>query len=180
MRLLLVENAILFLVGGLAGLGVAWLGIKGLLTLEPAYAAFYDVRLNTLAATVGMALALITGGVFGVAPALEAFRSAPAGALKDGDHRGGTSRGSQRFRSGLVVAQLALSVSLLVGAGLLTRTMSALMGVTPGLRPDRSPHLGVPPSPEQVRRRARAHRVLRRTASGVEGRFRHGGRGLGK
>jgi putative ABC transport system permease protein len=131
-RLLVVENALVFLIGGAAGLAVAWLGVRGLLALQPAYTSYYDVRLSVAAAGLGMAIAALTGLVFGLAPALEAFRSEPSAALRESDRGGGTGRGTRRFRSALVVGQLALSVSLLIGAGLLARTMSALMGVDPG------------------------------------------------
>ncbi len=131
-RLVLVENAVVFALGGLAGVGLAWFGVGGLVTLQPSYTQFYDVRLNGLAATVGLTLAGITGLLFGLAPAFEALRSAPGSALREGERGGGSSRGARRFRSALVVSQLALSVSLLIGAGLLARTMSALLGVDPG------------------------------------------------
>jgi putative ABC transport system permease protein len=131
-RLLVVENALLFLIGGVAGLGVAWLGVRGLLALQPAYTSFYDVRLSTSTAVVGLAAAAAAGLLFGLAPALEAFRAEPAATLREGDRGGGSGRGTRRFRAALVVGQLALSTSLLIGAGLLARTMSALMGVDPG------------------------------------------------
>ncbi len=136
-RLVLIENGVVFALGGAAGVGVAWLGVAGLVALQPAYASFYDVRLSVMTGALGLALAAVTGLVFGLVPALEVSRSAPSSALREGGRGGGAGRGARRFRSGLVVGQLALSTSLLIGACLLARTMSALMGVDPGFDAER-------------------------------------------
>ncbi len=131
LRQVLTENGILFGAGGAVGLAVAVVGVRGLLALEPSFDRYYHVALNLPVALASLTVAVGAGIVFGLIPALEALHTQPAGALREGGRSGG-GRTVRRFRSGLVVVQVALSVSLLVGAGLLTRSLGNLLGVDPG------------------------------------------------
>jgi putative ABC transport system permease protein len=133
-RQLLVECVILALVAG--GLGVmmaVWLQnlILGFISMD--MLGVREGGLSTPMLAVALALSLGTVFLFGVFPSLAAARANPAEELKDGG-RASTSGGGVRYRSGLVVLQVALSLILLVGSGLLLRSFGRLRGVDPGFR----------------------------------------------
>ena len=137
-RQLLLESLLLSLAGGALGLLVsAWLG-RGLIAALPLddgaaiLSADPDLRVALFAAL----LSVLTGIVFGLVPAFQSSRVALAATLKNeaGAVVGGTR--PFRFRRGLVVAQIALSLLLLVGAGLFTRSLMNLRALDPGFRPD--------------------------------------------
>lgn len=132
MTQMLVENLLLGALGGLLGIGLAYLGVDALLGLRPAYARYFAVAVDGPVLTFGLGVSLLTGVLFGLAPAVSASRADVEGALRDGERGMSGGRRAVRFRSGLVVAQMALAVTLLIGAGLLTRSMAALAGVNPG------------------------------------------------
>ncbi len=130
---LLVESLALALLGGVAGLGVAVAGIQ-LLKRLAADAAPRLAEASLDYRTVGFAavVTLVTGLLFGALPALRAARFDLYSQLKEGD--GG--RGGGRTRSALVVAEVALATLLLVGAGLLGRSLLALFQLDLGYRTD--------------------------------------------
>jgi predicted permease len=163
-RQLLVESLLLSLTGGVLGLLVAaWTGrllIAALPTEEAArtLTADPDLRVGLFA----LAMAVLTGIVFGLLPAFQATRVPLAPTLKNeaGAVIGGT--GPFRFRRGLVVAQIALSLLLLVGAGLFTRSLMNLRALDPGFRPESLVTFRVDPSLggyEPERRRAALDRI---------------------
>jgi putative ABC transport system permease protein len=132
-RQLLTESVILSLVGGTLGVLVAWWGTKALVALSPP--ALMDlnrvgVSLPVLGFTLG--LSLITGIVFGLGPALDATRVDLHHSLKEGGKNVGGSTGSNRVRSLFVVTQVALALVLLVGAGLLVKSLKRLQAVDTG------------------------------------------------
>ena len=139
-RQLLVESTTLALAGGAAGLAIAYWGGKVLLQFLPgsgptgggseALATTPDFRVLLFA----LALSLITGIVFGVVPALQSTRPAIAPALKDQASNVSASAGQARLRMTLVTGQVALSLVLLVGAGLFARSLFKLKDVDPGFR----------------------------------------------
>lgn len=136
LRQLLVETALLASAGGALSVFVAFAGVRGLLALGPTppraseVAVDAPVLLLTFGLTVAAALAL------GVAPALQGSAWGPADGLR-GASRGATdTRRRVRARGALVSAEVALSLVLLVGAGLLLRTLHRLRTVDPGFRPD--------------------------------------------
>src|SRR6185369_6166786 len=135
-RQLLTESVILSLLGGALGVLVAWWGTKSLVALSPP--ALIDlksvsVNLPVLGFTLG--LSVLTGIVFGLVPALEATRFDLHGSLKEGGKSVGGSTGSHRVRSVFVVTQVALALVLLVGAGLLLKSLSRLQAVETGFNP---------------------------------------------
>jgi putative ABC transport system permease protein len=135
-RQLLTESVILSLLGGTLGVLVAWWGTKSLVALSPP--ALIDlksvsVNLPVLGFTLG--LSVLTGIVFGLVPALEATRFDLHGSLKEGGKSVGGSTGSHRVRSVFVVTQVALALVLLVGAGLLMKSLSRLQAVETGFNP---------------------------------------------
>ena len=135
LRQLLTESLVLtLLAGGLGVLLAAW-GTAALVALSPdslprAHEIGFDWRVLTFTATI----ALTTGIVFGLVPAMWASRSDLVGSLKEGSR--GTTAGRGRLRKALVVAEVALSLMLLIGAGLMLRSFSQLRQVNPGFRTD--------------------------------------------
>ena len=135
-RQMLTESVMLSLTGGTLGVLVAWWGTKALVALSPP--ALIDLKnvtvsLPVLAFTVG--LSLLTGIVFGLAPALEATRFDLHDSLKQGGKNVGGTAGGQRMRSLFVVTQVALALVLLVGAGLLLKSFNRLQLVDTGFNP---------------------------------------------
>lgn len=136
-RQLLLENGILALAGGVAGVGIAWVGVPLLVALDPTViprSSEVGVDAGVLAFTLG--LSALAAVLFGLAPALHASRIDVHESLKEGGGRGATAgAGRQRFRRTLVGVELGLAVLLLTGAGLTLRTFGALLAVDPGFDP---------------------------------------------
>lgn len=135
-RQLLTESVMLSVVGGTLGVLVAWWGTKALVSLSPP--ALIDLKSAGVSWPVlafTLALSVLTGIVFGLVPALAATRFDLHDSLKEGGKNIGAA-GSHRVRSVFVVAQVALALVLLVGAGLLVRSLSRLQSVAPGFNQD--------------------------------------------
>ncbi len=134
-RQLLTESLVLALVGGAAGIGLAMVGIR---LLEPALAEnlpsfmLGGVGLDGTVLVFAALVTLLVGLLFGAAPALRAAAAGVVSDLREGDRGGTTGRARQRFRSGLVVAEVALSLMLLIGAGLMIRSLGNLRTVDKG------------------------------------------------
>src|SRR5271157_706510 len=144
LRQLLTESAMLASLGGVLGFGLGQWGVRALLKLAPgniprlmsadgleAVAPPIDWRIALF--TVGLALA--TGILFGLFPALHASNPDLASSLKEGGGRAGAGLRHNRARSVLVVSEVALALVLLVGAALLIRTFVGLSAVKPGFDP---------------------------------------------
>jgi putative ABC transport system permease protein len=135
-RQLLAEGLVLSFAGGLFGLGVAFVGVKVLGASIPVDLPFwmrFDIDLRVLA--FSFALTLVTGLIFGLVPALQASRLDLNSTLK-ASGRGLSGGGRQRTRSLLVVAEVMLSLLLLVGSGLLLRSFLLLQQVALGFTPE--------------------------------------------
>lgn len=137
-RQLLVESFLLALAGTIAGCVLAWIGIKALVTLIPegAIPKEADIRLNSPVLLFSLGMAAFTAVLFGVVPALQATKRDIGETLKDTGRgvSGGFHRG--RLRNALIVVEVALSLVLLAGAGLLMRTFVRLQQVELGFSPD--------------------------------------------
>src|ERR1044072_2319975 len=136
-RQLLTESVLLSLIGGTLGVLVAWWGTKALIALSPPTLIdlqHVSVNLPVLAFTLG--LTLLTGIIFGLAPALEATRFDLQDALKEGGKNVGGNARTAYLRNAFVVTQVALALVLLVGAGLLVKSLQRLQSVDPGFNPD--------------------------------------------
>jgi putative ABC transport system permease protein len=136
-RQLLTESLLLSILGGGAGLLLAWWGTRALLALSPP--ELMDLRstgVNMPVLLFTFALSLISGIAFGLVPALEASRFDLNEPLKESARAviGGTR--AQRVRSLFVIAQVALALVLLIGAGLLMKSLSRLQSVDPGFEAD--------------------------------------------
>src|SRR5215467_3765047 len=127
-RQLLTESVVLAGLGGIAGLALAYLGARLLLRLAFAGAASVPIEANPSFAVLGFAcaLSLLTGVLFGVAPAWIASQANPAEALRSGSR--GATAGASLLQRSLVVLQAAMSVVLLVGAGLFAESLTRLRG----------------------------------------------------
>jgi putative ABC transport system permease protein len=137
-RQLLTEAMILGLIGGGLGLLLANWGTRLLI----AYGSTTVPRLQlaSLDSTVllfTLAVSLIAGLLFGMAPALEFVRPRLATALNEGGRVATQSVGSRRLRRTLVIAEVSVSLMLLIGAGLMIRTLESLQGVDAGFRPEK-------------------------------------------
>jgi putative ABC transport system permease protein len=134
-RLLLTESVLLSLFSGMVGLLVAIWGIDLLVALSPPdLPRVKEVTIDFRVLGFTLAVSLLTGILFGILPALRASRPNLNERLKAGGHSAsGTNR--QHLRGFLVVAEIALSLVLLVGAGLLIRSFLRLQAVNPGFNP---------------------------------------------
>jgi predicted permease len=135
LRQLLTESAVLAAVGGALGLLVGWWGSRLLGALvPPSVRAVQEIRLDASVVAFTAALSIAAGILFGFVPALQSARVDLMSALRTAG-RGGSRHGN-RLRNGLVVAELALAVMLLVGAGLLGQSFLRLERVNLGYRTD--------------------------------------------
>jgi putative ABC transport system permease protein len=146
---MLTESLVLAFAGGGLGLLLAAALFRGLLRLAPATIPRLDqVGLNWTVAGLAMGLALITGVLFGLAPAWYASRVDLQALL----HEGGRSTGSRmRLRGFIVAGQIAVTLLLLAGAGLLIRSFAELAGVDPGFNPDHMVTARLIPAPFRYR-----------------------------
>ncbi|HLL75965.1 MAG TPA: ABC transporter permease [Pyrinomonadaceae bacterium] len=132
-RQLLTESLLLSVAGGVAGLLLALWGVDALVALSPPNLigpGAVGISLPILGFT--FAVSLLTGVVFGLMPALEASRFDASEALKEGGRGNSGSPRSRRLRGAFVVAQVALSLILLVGAGLMIQSFRRLNSIDPG------------------------------------------------
>jgi putative ABC transport system permease protein len=137
MRQMLTESVLLAVLGGLCGLLVTWWGMKLLVALLPPYMPQLNhVGVDPQLLGFALVLSLGTGLVFGLAPALRALRVPLGEMLKDAGTRTTSGAGWRHYRDGLVVVEVALSLVLLVGAGLMVHSMIRLLKVEPGFDPD--------------------------------------------
>jgi predicted permease len=159
-RALLVESTLLAIVGGALGLVVADGSIDLLVAYGPAtLPRLHEIAVDGRAFGFAAAASVLSGLLFGVLPALRYTRSEIAGALHAGGRTASDSRERRTARHGLVVAQVALALVLLVASGLMIRTVQALLAVEPGFADPgtiQTVDIGVPGSlvsdPERVAR----------------------------
>lgn len=137
-RQLIAEGLVLSLGGALAGLAAGVLGVRGLMALSAEQlppGAQASLQMPVVLFTVG--LSLVTGLLFGVAPAFGVLRDAHGAALRDESTRATGGRRVSILRTTLVVAETALALVLLVGAGLLIKSFARVLTVDPGFSPRR-------------------------------------------
>lgn len=133
-RQLLTESALLAALGGLAGLAVAYLAVPALVALlPPSIPRLHEIGVDGPVLAVCMLASIVTGFLFGLTPALAATRGSFADQLR-ASGSGRTVGRSAGARSTLVIGQVGLSLVLMIGAGLMVRTLVNLNNVDPGFR----------------------------------------------
>jgi predicted permease len=135
LRQLLTESILLSVLGGAAGLVLAFWLIRLITAFRPPidFALSFDLHLDGRVLLFSLVVSILTGVIFGLAPALQSTRLDLVSSLKE-ETRGGSSSGS-RLQDLLVVGQVALSLVLLVGTGLVVRSLQQARSIDPGFRP---------------------------------------------
>ena len=136
LRQLLTESVLLALAGCAIGLLVARWGMDALLAISPRdLLSFTSVTIDKRVLGFALALSVLTSLIFGLLPALEASRPNTSESLKEGG-RGSTGGRAHRVLNWFVVAQVALSLMLLIGSGLMIKSLMRLQSVDPGFDPN--------------------------------------------
>src|SRR5262249_14826247 len=136
LRQLLTESVILSLLGGAAGVLFSFWLIRLIAAFRPPldFPISFDLHLDARVLLFSLVVSVLTGVIFGLAPALQSTRLDLVTALKD-EARGGSSSGS-RLHDLLVIGQIALSLVLLVSTGLVIRSLQNARSINPGFDPD--------------------------------------------
>jgi predicted permease len=134
-RQLLTESTLLAATGGLLGLALAWIATKAIVAALPAeLPRATEVSLDTRVLLFTLAVSLLAGIVFGLAPALKTSRTNLQDVLRSSGR--GSSGARHRLQGLFVAVQVAMALVLLIGAGLMLRSLAALWRVNPGYQPD--------------------------------------------
>jgi predicted permease len=139
-RQLLTESVLLSVIGGVLGLAIGAIGVRALLAINPGDIPRIGidgsaVRMDWRVLGFTMLLSLLTGVLFGLVPALHASRTDLNSTLKEAGARSGAGGRQNKARGVLVIAEIAMAMVLLAGAGLLIRTFAELHAVSPGFDP---------------------------------------------
>jgi predicted permease len=134
-RQLLTENLLLGCLGGAVALGIGWAALKWILSLQPeGISPLIAVKLDGWVLAFTLVLSILTGILFGLAPALSVARGDLIDILKKSGKTG--TPGKPWLRQLLIVSEVALGCVILVGTGLMIRTFSSLLRVDPGFHPE--------------------------------------------
>ena len=135
-RQMVTESMLLSLIGGVAGIATAMGTLRFILRFVPAsIPRLSEVRIDWVVLAFALLVSLLTGLVFGLAPALQSRRAALSSAIREGGRGSSSGAKTGRLRDALVVSELAFAVILMVGAGLLLRTLRDLLQENPGFNP---------------------------------------------
>jgi putative ABC transport system permease protein len=175
----LTENLLLAAIGAAAGLLLAYGGTRALVALSPAYIPRVEmVGIDTRVVLFLLSITLLTALAFGLAPAMHAAAGNLSAALKEGGRGDSSGIRRNRLRSFLVASEFALAFMLLMGAGLMIRSFSALQSVDPGFNPHNVLSMVVSVAGTQEvdpHRRALFYRELLRKVRGLPGVLAAGG-----
>ena len=134
---LLTESLLLSFIGGALALVVLTAILQGLVRFIPAdIPRLHEIEINLSVLGFVFLISTVTGLLFGLVPALQSSRPDVIANLKDGSHGAGFGLATHRFRSGLVIVEFALSLILMIAAGLLLRSFGRLLDVNPGFNPE--------------------------------------------
>jgi putative ABC transport system permease protein len=137
-RQLLTESVMLSAIGGVLGLVIAQWGTEALIRVVPQnIPRIGTIELDAVVLGFTLLVSLATGVIFGLVPAWQASRVDLNTSLKSGSRTGGGGEAKGRLRNGLVVAEVALALILLICAGLLIQSFARLGRVPPGMRTER-------------------------------------------
>jgi predicted permease len=135
-RQVLTESLLLALGGGAAGVGIAWLTLEIIIALRPStLASLADVRIEPTVLLWSLGVSVATGVLFGCAPALFAGAGKVGDVLRNESRATSGGVATRRLRAGLIVLEIAMSLVLLVGAGLLVRSFRQLQQMRLGFEP---------------------------------------------
>src|SRR4051794_11980316 len=135
-RQLLTESLLLSIIGGAAGIATAVGTLDFILRFVPSSVPrLNEVRIDWVVLAFALLISILTGLVFGLAPALHSAKVALSSAIREGGRGSGYSTKTGRLRDVLIVSELAFAVILMVGAGLLLRTLRDLLRENPGFNP---------------------------------------------
>jgi predicted permease len=135
-RQMLTESMLLSLIGGAAGIATAVATLGFILRFVPSNVPrLNEVRIDWVVLAFALLISILTGLVFGLAPALHSAKAALSSAVREGGRGSGYSNKTSRLRDVLIVSELAFAVILMVGAGLLLRTLRDLLQENPGFNP---------------------------------------------
>jgi putative ABC transport system permease protein len=138
MRQLLIESLLLSLAGGVTAIVLAFWGTNLLVSFKPEnLPRLSEIGVDGRVLGFTLGISILTGLIFGLVPAWAASRGRVGDALREGGRSATAGSARQRLRSAFVVAELAVALVLLVGAGLLIKTFWKLRSVEPGFNPDR-------------------------------------------
>jgi predicted permease len=178
-RQMLTESMLLSLIGGAAGVATAVGTLGFILRFVPSnIPRLNEVRIDWVVLAFALLISILTGFVFGLAPALHSAKLALTSAMREGGRGSGYSTKTGRLRDVLIVCELAFAVILMVGAGLLLRTLRDLLHENPGFNPTQvvtaNTWLGVPNDPKTdpylgIRGKANFDRELLRRMKAIPG-----------
>jgi predicted permease len=178
-RQMLTESMLLSLIGGAAGIATAVVTLRFILRFMPSnIPRLNEVRIDWVVLAFALLISILTGLVFGLAPALHSVKGALSSAIREGGRGSGYGTKTGRLRDVLIVSELAFAVILMVGAGLLLRTLRDLLHENPGFNPTQvvtaNTWLGVPNDPKMdpylgIRGKATFDRELLRRMKAIPG-----------
>ncbi|HYC51137.1 MAG TPA: ABC transporter permease [Gemmatimonadaceae bacterium] len=173
LRQFMAEGVVLSVLGGILGLALAYWGLQALLAANPqSIPRAAEISLDPAVLAFTFAVAVGTGLIFGLAPLLHMNDKAVTLAIKEGGVRTTSNAGRNRMRRGLVVAEIALAVMLVIGAGLLIRSFDKLTSVDAGFDPANRVTFGVvmpPAAYPDSQRRVAFHAELKRKLQAIPG-----------
>jgi putative ABC transport system permease protein len=145
-RQFLTENIVLSVIGGGSGIALGYGLMAGLKASLPPFSlpSEADITLDSRVLLFAAGLSILTGLIFGLAPAIQATRFDLANSMKEGSRGSGTGTAKNRLRSGLVVTEVALAFLLLVGSGLLIRSFFQMQNVDTGFSTENVITAGLP------------------------------------
>jgi len=136
MRQMLTESVLLSFIGGVAGIATAFGTLGFILRYIPSsIPRLNEVNIDWIVLAFALLISLLTGLLFGLAPAFQSTKSTVSAGAREGALGSGYSTKTGRLRDALIVSELALAVVLMVGAGLLLRTLRELLRENPGFNP---------------------------------------------
>jgi predicted permease len=166
-RQMITESVLLALCGGILGIVIAYGTRKAILGMLPAFfPRTEEIRLDAPVLLFTLGASILTGILFGLAPALKAHRADIFGVLKSA--AGGSTGVRNRVQSALVIVELVLSVVLLAGAGLMIRSIAEIWKVNPGFNPHNLLTFGLTFSPSQRSSIASRRHALRAATANIE------------
>ena len=170
MRLLLVENLLLAFIGGALGVVLAYVAVRAMVAAQPeGVPRVGDIHVNVTVLLFAAGASIVTGLLFGLFPARYAAAVDPSESLKNSGRSSSASAGALRLRAVLMTLEVAMTLVLLVGAGLLTRSFAKLVHVDPGVDPSgvTTGWIGLPAKryPDAERQRLAMDDILHRVQS---------------